>query len=157
MVRKRQQMMAQTELEERLVDIRPAFVTHPQPAELMQPGDGALDHPAGRAQTAAVFRIASRDMRADATDSERPPVGLRVIASVCLNQRGFASRPAPLSCNRRDALDQGQQLGHVMPVGFGEDHGQRNALGIGEEVVFRARLTAIGWVQSSFFPRARHV
>src|SRR5487761_811047 len=44
--------------------------------------------------------------------------------------------------------------GNIVGVRLGENDAQRNALRSAEEVVLRARLAAIGWVRSSFFPRA---
>lgn len=46
------------------MDIRSAFVAHPQAAELMQPSDGALDHPASGFQAAAVFGVATGNLGA---------------------------------------------------------------------------------------------
>jgi hypothetical protein len=39
-----------------------------------------------------------------------------------------------------------------MAVSGGQQGGQRDAARLGENVVLRPRLTAIGWVRSSFFP-----
>jgi hypothetical protein len=39
-----------------------------------------------------------------------------------------------------------------MPVRLGQNDIDRDALRVDEEVVLAARLTAIGWVRSSFFP-----
>ena len=77
---------------------------------------------------------------------------LRIIAAVTLNQIGFAPRAAGASAQWRNRVDQWQQLGDVVPIGAGEDGGQRDPAGFSENVVLRPRLTAIGWVRSSFFP-----
>jgi hypothetical protein len=39
-----------------------------------------------------------------------------------------------------------------MPVGLGQNDIDRDALRLDEQMVFAARLTAIGWVRSTFFP-----
>ncbi len=41
------------------MDVGAALVAHPQPAELVQPTQGPLDHPAMHSQPAAVFRAPS--------------------------------------------------------------------------------------------------
>jgi hypothetical protein len=43
-------------------------------------------------------------------------------------------------------------LRDIVHVGGGELRDQRDAARVGDDVVFRALLTAIGWVRSSFFP-----
>jgi hypothetical protein len=46
-------------------------------------------------------------------------------------------------------------VGDVVDVGGGHLRDEGDATRIGDEVVFGALLAAIGWVRSSFFPRAR--
>jgi hypothetical protein len=43
-------------------------------------------------------------------------------------------------------------LGDIVHVGRGQVGDQRNPVALGDDVVFRAFLAAIGWVRSSFFP-----
>ena len=83
--------------------------------------------------------------------------GCAVVAAVSLNEVGFAPRTSRLAADGRDGLEQWQQLGDVVAVGLGEQDAQRNALRVGEKVVFRARFTAIklGSVQFSPAPTAR--
>jgi hypothetical protein len=61
---------AAAEREERLVDLRPAVVADEQPLEVMEPGEGALDHPAGAAEPGAVLGLATGDLRLDAAQAE---------------------------------------------------------------------------------------
>jgi len=42
--------------------ICPPFIPHAQPPELVQPGDGALDHPARHAKVTAVTGAALADL-----------------------------------------------------------------------------------------------
>ena len=65
---------------------------------------------------------------------------------------GVVQRPTRFTRQMRDRLDQRQQLRDVVAVGLGQDGAQRNALRVDAEVVLAARLAAIGWVRSSFFP-----
>jgi hypothetical protein len=41
-------------------------------------------------------------------------------------------------------FDQRQQLGDVMPVGLGQNDSDRNPLRVEEEMMFAARIAAIG-------------
>jgi hypothetical protein len=42
----------------------------------------------------------------------------------------------------------------VVHLGGGDLHDEGDAARVGDEVMFGTRLAAIGWVRSSFFPRA---
>ena len=134
------------------MDLRQAFVTYTQAAELMQPGNTALDHPARRPQPAAVFGSALGQCSADSARMQDVAMGLRIVAAIALHAPGLASRAPGLAGDGRDRFDQRQQLRDVVAVGLGEDHAQREALRFDQEVVLAASLTAIGWVRSSFFP-----
>ncbi len=134
------------------MNVGAAFVANAQASELMQPSDGALHHPTGHAQATAVLGVAASNLGANAAGGQRPAVRLGVIAAVGLDHIGTVTRRARFTGDRRNAVDQGQQLRNIVAVGLGENDRQGNALGIREEMVFRARFTAIGWVRSSFFP-----
>jgi hypothetical protein len=47
------------------VDLVAAVVTDEQSLELVEPGEGALDDPAGAAEAGAVLGVAARDLRGD--------------------------------------------------------------------------------------------
>ena len=134
------------------MNLGPPLVTNTQSTKLVQPGDRALDHPARFAQAAPMLGAAAGNLGVDAAFFQRVAMRLRVVAPVGLNEVGFAARMPEPSGNRRYRLYQGQQLGDVVAVGLGQDHRKGKALGVREEVVFRARTAAIGWVRSSFFP-----
>src|SRR5260370_10599705 len=131
------------------------FVSNSQPTKPMQPSDGAFYHPAGLAQTAAVLGPAPCDLGLDTQGQERRTMRVGIISAVSLHQLGLSPWGAPLASNGRDSLNQRQQLGHVVAIGFGQNDRERNALRIGKEVMLRAGTTAIGWVRYSFFPAPR--
>ena len=128
------------------------FVADAQPAKLMQPGDRALDHPAGAAKAAPMLGVAARNLGGDAAGGQARAMGIGVVAAVGLHAVGFALRCPRFAGDGRDRLHERQQLGDVVAVGLGQDHRKGKALGVREEVVFRAGFTAIGRVRSSFFP-----
>ena len=132
---------------------RSSFVANAQSAELMKPGDAALDDPARLAQAAAMGRAAFGEFGADATLLQGISMRLRVVTAITLHAFRLLQRSAGLTRQMRDRLDQRQQLRDVVAVGFGQHRAQRNALRVNAEVVLAARLAAIGWVRSSFFPR----
>src|SRR5713226_6493943 len=143
------------DFEERLVNAGQPFVSNSQSTKPMQPSDGALYHPAGLAQTAAVFGPAPCDLGLDTEGQERRTMRVGIISTVSLHQLGLSLRGTPLASDGRDGPNQGQQLGHVVAIGLGQNDRERNALRVGKEVMLRAGTTAIGWVRSGFFPAPR--
>ena len=129
-----------------------SFVAYAQSPELMQPGDGAFNHPPGLAEIAAMRCSAFGNLVLDAALLQRQAVGAAIVGTIGLYRFGLLQWPSALSSNRMNAVDQGQQLRDVMPVGLGQNDIDRDALRVDEEVVLAARLTAIGWVRSAFFP-----
>ena len=83
---------------------------------------------------------------------QRQAMGAAIVGTICLNRPGLFQRPSALAANWVHPFDQRQQLGDVMPVGLGQNDIDRNPLRVDEEMMFAARLAAIGWVRSSFFP-----
>jgi hypothetical protein len=97
-------------------------------------------------------RAALGELGVDPAAVQRVAVRLRVIAPIALNQVRLADGTTGTPAQRRDRVDQRQQLGDVVAVRGRQQRRQRDAAGLGENVVLRPRLTAIGWVRSSFFP-----
>src|ERR1700721_2510107 len=54
--------------------------------------------------------------------------------------------------NRRDRIDQRNQLRHVVAIGPGEDGGKRYTARINNDVVFRPVFPAVHGTWSRFFP-----
>ena len=134
------------------MDIIPAFIANTQSAKLMQPGKCAFDHPPENAQPTAVARSALGQNRTDAKLTQRLAMGLAVIGTVALNTIRPPARTPYLARDRRNRLDQRQQLRHVMPVGSGELHRERDSIGIGDNVMFRPQLPSIRRIRARFRP-----
>jgi hypothetical protein len=134
------------------VNTRPTFVAHIETAKPMKPGQRAFHDPARATEPAAMGRAALGELGLDSAAMQRVAMRLRIVAPVALNQPRLAHGPTRTAAERRYRVDQRQQLGDVVPVGRGQDRGQRYPARVGENVVLRPRLTAIGWVRSSFFP-----
>jgi hypothetical protein len=78
------------------VDLVAAVVADEQPLEVVQPGEGALDDPAGAAEPGAVLGLAARDLGADTTSAQLAPVLVVVIAAVGNHLLWPTARPAHL-------------------------------------------------------------
>jgi hypothetical protein len=128
------------------------FVAHVEAAKPMEPGQRAFHNPPCAPESAAVGRAALGELRLDSAAMQRVSMRLRIVAPVALNQPRLAYGATRTAAERRNRVDQGQQLGNVVAVGGGQQRRQRDAARLGEKVVLRPRLTAIGWVRSSFFP-----
>ncbi len=64
------------------MNVRPLFVAHAQPPELIQPCESSFDHPAPSPQPAAMFGVAFRKKRDDVAGTQTLPDCLGVITTV---------------------------------------------------------------------------
>jgi hypothetical protein len=138
--------------EKRLVNICAAFVTDAQAAELVQPTQGAFDHPAGFAQTAAMRPAFARQSPGDAQSAQPTLMRTAAISPIPLHYFRPLSRSAGFAAQRRYRQHQGLQLAAIMHVGGGDLGTQGNALGIGAKMMFAARFAAVGRVGSRLKP-----
>ena len=70
--KKRQQIRAHPR-DRSLVNVRPLFVSNPQPPELIQPSKSPFDHPSPSPQPATMFGVALRKKRDDVADAQTSP------------------------------------------------------------------------------------
>lgn len=116
----------------------------------MEPTDGVFDDPAGLAETAAMRLAAAGDLSLDAHRVQGATLFVVAVATIGLNQRRFGQGAAPFATDRRNRLDQREQLGDVVAIGAGENHRKRDALRFGDEMVLGAWASAIGGIRSCF-------
>jgi hypothetical protein len=120
------------------MDVGAILPAHGEPFERVQPGEGALDHPADRAQAGAVGDAAAGDDRPDATLFDQPPVFVVVVAAVGDHAVRPPARPAGLAPHRWDGVQQGQELGDVVAVTAGQRDRERDPVAVDEEMVLAA-------------------
>ncbi len=123
------------EIHESLVDVITLIEARAQATELVEQRDGLLDHVAEDSQAAAVGLAPSCDGGADAVAREDHPVRIAVVAAVPHDLLGLAQRRADFTADRRDRINQRDQLCHVVAIGCGERAGQRHAVGIDRQMV----------------------
>jgi len=128
------------------------FVPDVEASKAMQPRQSAFDDPAGPTKAAAMRAAALGQLAADAAARELVPMGLRVVPAITLHQARFAHRVTRAAAHGRYGVHQRQQLGYVVPVRRREPRDNRNPVRVGENMMFRPGLAAIGRVRSSFFP-----
>ncbi len=116
-------------------------------AKLVQPGQTAFDEPTGLAETAAVCAaLASRDFTPlfggpDDEARSHKHVGPNVFGSMSW------STTFP---HMRNLIDQRKQLRNIVTIRSCQDRCQRNALSIGQEMVFTARRAPIRGIWAGF-------
>jgi len=132
------------------VDVGAAFVADEESFELVEVGEGALDDPAHPAEPAAMLGLATRDHRLDALLADEPAVLVVVVAAVCDDGVGAFARPSNAAVNRRDAVEQRDQLGDVVAVAARDSPGERDPAGVDEDVVLRAFAAAVDRARARF-------
>ena len=120
------------------MDLVAALVADEQSLELVQPGEGALDDPAGTAEPRAVLGLAAGDLRCDPAFAELAAVGGVVVAALGGQAFRTATRPANLAAHGGNRVEQRDQLGDVMAVAAGERPGERDSRRVDQEVVLGA-------------------
>lgn len=118
----------------------------------IEPGDGPFDHPPGGSQSAAMLSPPLGEDGPYSPEPEHPAVVLRVVGAVTLDGIWTAPRASGFAAHRRDGIQQGKKLSHVMPVGAGHRDREGDALGVREDVVLAARLAAVDGAGSGVFP-----
>ena len=138
------------------MNVLTSFKPNSQSAELVQPADGSFDDPAFRTKAAAMFAIAFRNERFGADLSQCVTVWFRVICSISVQLVKAIARRTGLTRDRWHIVDQRQQLRNVMPVGAGETRSDRQSSSVGQQVMLRARLSAVYRAGTRrFAPRTR--
>lgn len=112
-----------------------ALVTGPEPAQVVQPRERALDNPALFPKPRAVFCAPAGDHGLDLPFAQLPTVLIEVIATVGEESLSTPARPSTLACNRGDTIDKPQQLGDVVAVSAGQADRERNPVRVGDQVV----------------------
>jgi hypothetical protein len=125
------------------VDIGAVLPAHRQALEGVQPGEGALHHPADRAEPGAMRDAPAGNHRLDPASPQLPAVGVMVITPIGVDCIGSAARPAGLAAYRWDGVQQRQQLGDVVAVAAGDGDRQRDPVGVGQQVVLGAWLATV--------------
>ncbi len=114
-----------------------AVVADEQPFELMQPGEGALDHPAVTAEPGAVLSLAAGDLRCDPALAKLAAPAVVVVAAVGADTLGPSPRPTDLAAHRRHPVEERDQLGAVVAVAARERPGERDPGRVDQEVLLR--------------------
>lgn len=97
-----------------------AVKANAQSLEVVQPGDGAFDDPAGFAKAAAMRLAAARNLGADAVGMQRLAILVVIVSTVTLDDVWLGQWSTGLATDRRNRFDQRYQLGDVVAIGAGQ-------------------------------------
>lgn len=145
------------EIEECEVDLRVALPANPQSTEVTQPRERPLHHPPLAAQAGAVIGAATGDPVGQSPAAKFAAVLVVVISAVGDHPLRPLPRPASLAGDRRDAVDQRQQLRDVVAVAAGQRDGQRDPAGVNLQVMLGAGAGTVNRRRPSESPLSRHV
>ena len=137
------------------MDVGAAFVADGEPPETVQPREGALNDPAGRAETTAVRGPSAGQDGPGPTGPQAVAMRLGIVPAVALEGARCAARASATAPHRWQGVDHGVEVRNVVDVRGGYLGDEQDPARVGNEVVFGTRLAGIGWVRASFFPRAR--
>lgn len=117
------------------MEIGTSFVADPEPFELMQPSKGPLYHPTDFAEPRAVGHATSSDHRSDAALPQQAAVLVEVVAPVGIQVPRLPARSPSQPPDRRDRVEQRQELGDVVTISAGERDGRGGSVLVDYQVV----------------------
>lgn len=141
-----------TDHEKSLVDVIASFIANTKPAVLMKPRKAAFYHPPIYPETTAIVSSSFSKLRHNSPLAKLFAMWLAVIAAITKDAVRTLKRPANLTCNWWNAINQRQQLRDIMAVGTGQLYRQRDTVGIRYQMVLRAFFAAICGIWACFHP-----
>lgn len=114
------------------------LVADPETLELVEPGEGPLDDPAGLAQSGAVRGAFPGELRCDAAGPEKPTVLVVVVAAVGERPAWSVTWPTSNPADAGHRVQQGHQLSDIVTIPAGQRDDQRSAMPVDYHVVLAA-------------------
>lgn len=130
------------------MDVVAYLPADPQAAEPVQVSERALHDPALGAQAGAVLGAAAGDDRLHSEVPDEPAVLVVVVTAVPEYDVRAAARSAALAAYGRYRLKQWDELGDVVAVATGQGDRERDAGGVGDQVVLAAASAPVNRTSS---------
>ena len=137
-------------MEQRLEQVRPPLIADTQATKAEQPGKCALHHPAVPSEPLAGVNPTASNSWRDATGAQGATEVRRVVGLVGVQLGGTLPRTTGLPSradDRRDGVDERDELRRVVSVGRRETDRQRNPGAVDDQVVLGAGLAAVNRVR----------
>ncbi|TDT39650.1 hypothetical protein EV562_10320 [Streptomyces sp. BK208] len=137
------------------MEIGASFVAGAESFELVQPGEGPLDHPAHFAQSGAVGSAATSDYGFDASLPQQTTVLVEVVTAVCKQPPRRAARASSHAPYWRDRIQQWQELGDVVSVTAGECDCEGTTVTVDDQVMLGSGAGTVGRRGADMIPPLR--
>ena len=141
-----------TNNQESIVDVITSFITNAKTPILVQPRQTPLNNPPIYPKPTSVVSPSLSQNRLDTFSVKFLPMWFTVVTSITQHRTWTPKRSTDLSCDCGNTINQRQQLCNVVTVGTCQSHRQRNPIGIGHHMMFRALFAAIRGVWACFRP-----
>jgi hypothetical protein len=125
------------------MDVLTPLVPNGEAAELVEPREGAFDHPAMATKSSAGLDALAGDAHLDATAMQELTTARDVVRLVRVHLVWTLARPTARAFDGRNRVDQFLEDDAVVAVGAGDERGERGAPSIRNNVALRARFAAI--------------
>lgn len=130
-----------------MMDVASALVAGDEPAEAVNPGERAFDHPPVPTQLLTGLDAASCNAGSNPPTAASLSAASMIVCLVGVQLVWSASRPPRLPSDRWDAVEQFLERHAVVGVGAGQHEGERKAVPIGDQVALRAEPASVGRVR----------
>lgn len=131
-------------------DVGAPLVADGDSAEAGEPCQGALDDPSVTARALTAFDAAPGDHGNDGAFAQCAPTMGEIVPLGGVQFGGATAWSAGTLADSRHGIDQCLQELAVVPVGSGDGQGERDTVGIDEDVTLGTRLAAVGRVRPGF-------
>lgn len=112
-----------------------ALITRPEPAQVVQPRERALDHPTLFPEPRAVLCAAARDRGLDPALAQLATVLVEVIATVGEQPLRVLARASLPAWHRTDGIHERQELSDIVAMAAGQADRERNPVSVGDQMV----------------------
>jgi len=125
------------------MDVGASFVADGQPAEAMEPGQGALHHPTVSTQALAGVDALAGDAHPDVASGQRLAAAGDVRGLIGMQFGGPLASLSGRGLGRRDGVEQVLKDNRVVAVGPRQERGQRDSGALDHKMALRARFAPI--------------
>jgi hypothetical protein len=134
------------------MNIRTSLKANAQPSILMKPCKRSFNYPSVNAKTAAMLSAWKRQNCLYASIAQTLFILRRSIRSIALHFQRTLAGSTMLMLYRRNPIDHRQKLRRVVSLCSSERKRQGHAVGVGYNMMFASRFSAIYGGRPTFFP-----
>jgi hypothetical protein len=132
------------------MNIFPTFISDPQTAITVQPGEGAFHHPTMLSQTNSFVDSAATQSVDNASISQGLAMPVAVVAFIPMQFFGTVSPFSIWTRQLGNGIHHLQEHGDVTHIGRGVSDYERDSFSFDHNMALRARFSAIRWIRPGF-------